>query len=60
MVQDDATALVWDNWGAEWRDTYVLDQDNVVIEIFNLTDYDLSDDTNYLALKTILVEAAGG
>lgn len=59
-VQDDAGALVWDTWGAAWRDTWVLDADNVEVEIFNLTTYDLSDPTNYAALYDIFVEAAGG
>lgn len=59
-TQDDASALVWDTWGAEYRDTWVLDADNVEVEIFNLTTYDLSDSTNYAALYDIFVEAAGG
>ena len=60
IVQDDDIAAVWTNWGVTWRDTWVLDADNVEVEIFNLTDYGLEDETNYQALYTIFVQAAGG
>lgn len=57
-LQDDATALVWDTWGATWRDVIILDGDNEVVEVFNLTTYDLGDSANYDALKAKLVAAA--
>ena len=57
VVQDDAVANVWTNWGATWRDVYVLDPDNRVTEVFNLTTYDLSDAANYEALYGLFVDA---
>ncbi len=60
VVQDDATAQVWVNWEATWRDVYVLDGDNEVYAVFNLTSYGLDDSANYEALKALFVEAAGG
>lgn len=57
MVQDDAVANVWTNWGATWRDVYVLDPDNVVHSVYNLTTYNLSDPANYEALYDLFVDA---
>ena len=57
ILQDDATALVWQGWGAEWRDVYVLGPQNQVTAVYNLTIYDLSDPLNYDELKALLVEA---
>lgn len=58
ILQDDATADVWNQWGAVWRDVYVLDADNEVYAVYNLTTYDLSDPANYQALYDLFVEAA--
>ena len=58
VVQDDATAQVWTNWVAEWRDVYVLDANNEVYAVFNLTTYTLSDEANYQALYDLFVAAA--
>ena len=58
VVQDDATQQVWTNWVAEWRDVYVLDADNEVYAVFNLTTYTLSDETNYQALYDLFVAAS--
>ena len=53
-------ALVWDSWAATWRDTWVLDADNVAFGVYNLTEHDLSDPDEYQGLYDLLVEAAGG
>jgi len=37
----------------------VLDGDNVVYDVFNLTTYDLADTASYDALKQLLIDAAG-
>lgn len=60
ILQDDYTANVWTNWGAEWRDVYVLDGNNEVYAVFNLTTYSLAEPENYEALYALFVEAAGG
>ena len=60
VVQDDDVALVWDTWGATWRDTWIVDADNVEVDIYNLTTYDLSDSANYDTLYALFVAAAGG
>ncbi len=57
VVQDDATANVWLNWGAVWRDVYVLDRSNHVTAVYNLTDHSLSDPANYAELYDLFVAA---
>lgn len=59
LVQDDAETDVWGAWGAEWRDVYVLDRENRVVAVFNLTSHDLSDSANYTALYELFVAAGG-
>lgn len=58
ILQDDTTNDVWNNWGATWRDVYVLDGDNHVYAVFNLTTYSLADSANYAALYDLFVDAA--
>jgi hypothetical protein len=58
FLQDDATALVWDSWHATWRDVIIVDGDNEVVTVYNLTEHNLSDAANYAELKALLVDAA--
>jgi hypothetical protein len=58
ILQDDTTADVWNQWGATWRDVYVLDGDNEIYAIYNLTSHDLSDPANYAELYDLFVAAA--
>ena len=57
-LQDVPDQDVWTSWHVTWRDVIVLDQENRVVNIFNLTDHDLADSTNYATLRSILLEAA--
>lgn len=59
ILQDDETAQVWTNWGAEWRDVYVLNADNEVHAVYNLTDHPLSEAANYAELYDLFLEAGG-
>lgn len=56
-LQDDTTANVWTNWGVTYRDVYVVDENNEVSAVFNLTTYDLSQSANYQALYDLFVAA---
>ena len=58
-LQDTDVANVWTSWQVNWRDVIVLDGENKVVRIYNLSDYDLSVPANYNALRTILIDAAG-
>ena len=57
MVQDNDSDLIWQNWGGNWRDVMILDANNELVGQFNLTDFNLSDSTNYDTLKNMLIEA---
>jgi hypothetical protein len=59
LLQDTAAAKVWESWHVTYRDVFVLDPDNHVITVYNLTEHDLSNPDNYATLKGILRDAAG-
>ena len=60
MVNDNETDLIWEAWEGEWRDFFVLDQENRVVLKYNLTLHNLALPENYETLKMTLVETAGG
>ncbi len=57
-LQDTSDADVWNAWAVTYRDVIILDQDNRVYDVFNVTTYDLSDTSSYEALKQIFIDAA--
>lgn len=57
-LQDLPRTNVWHLWQVTWRDVIVLDADNRVIQVYNLTDHDLADPANYATLRGILIGAA--
>lgn len=57
VVQDDLVANAWTNWGAVWRDLYILDRTNHVTAVYNLTTYNLGDPANYAAAYDLFVAA---
>lgn len=59
LLQDVDAAKVWESWQVTYRDVFVLDEENKVVTIYNLTAHDLADSVNYGTLKTILRQTAG-
>ena len=57
-LQDNPTQNAWGNWHVNWRDVVVLDGENHVIAVYNLTSYNLADPANYTYLRDLLVQAA--
>ena len=57
VVQDSDRVRVWRAWEADWRDVYVLDRENAVSAVYNLTDNDLADPANQDALVELFVAA---
>ncbi len=53
-LQDVAGVDVWDSWTVTYRDVIVLDADNVVVDVYNLTDNDLADPVAYQAMSELL------
>jgi hypothetical protein len=58
-LQDVAAVNVWAVWAVTYRDVIVLDADNEVLFIDNLTGHDLQNPAHYEALKAALAAAAG-
>ena len=59
-IQDDPSRRVGDIWSVTYRDVIILDANNVVVAIYNLTAHDLVLTANYAELKALLISAAGG
>ena len=59
-LQETASNLVWVPWAVTNRDVIILDRNNRQIGIYNLTEHDLSQATNFAELKGLLQAAAAG
>ena len=54
-----AAASAWRLWHVTERDLVILDKDNKVVRVYNLTEHDLRNAGNYTELRAILLGAAG-
>ena len=57
-LQDTEDAAVWANWGAEWRDVWILDTQGRLYAMYNLNDNDLGDSEDYDEMMDLVLEAA--
>jgi hypothetical protein len=57
-LQDTAEQNVWNNWQVTYRDVRILDSQNQLFGVYNLTANDLANPTNYATLKQMFLEAA--
>ena len=60
LLQDTVGVDAWGSWQVTWRDVVILDENNEVVSVYNLTTYNLADTVNYDELKARLVAAASG
>ncbi len=58
LLQDDVASDVWGLWSVAYRDVYVLDPQNRLFAIYNLTSHDLADPANYQSLRDLIAAAA--
>ena len=58
-LQEDESNNVWDQWAVNYRDVVILDADNRIFAIYNVTDHNLSQPDGYAGLRAILLAAAG-
>lgn len=58
MVNDSTTDEIWIQWESQWRDFYILNKQNELLEVYNLTQHNLNDPINYQELKQKLILAA--
>ena len=57
-LQDTASEDAWGKWQVSYRDVVILDPDGYRVGVYNLTEHDLADPTNYVELEKLLVDAA--
>jgi hypothetical protein len=60
-LQDTVDVKAEEAWNPVYRDVIILDENNVPIGVYNLTEHNLAeqDKANYEELKNILRNAAG-
>lgn len=58
-LQDVAEVDVWTSWAVTYRDVRILDTENRLIGVYNLTEHNLGEPANYAELKAMLTAAAG-
>lgn len=58
-LQDVFRDPVWTAWAPTYRDVVILDAQNRVAAVFNLTEHDLQTQGEYDALKALLLSVAG-
>lgn len=59
-LQDTSQANVWNNWAVVYRDVRILDAQNRLVGVYNLTANDLGIAANREALKNMFLQAAQG
>ena len=57
-LQDFPAVDVWTAWAVTYRDVIILDEDNVVVGVYNLTTNDLGVPANYDVLRSMMISAA--
>ena len=57
-LQDTVQDAVWDHWGVTWRDVRILDSQNRLHAVYNLTVHDLALEANRSDLKVLFLSAA--
>jgi hypothetical protein len=57
-LQDDELHRVWDSWGPDYRDVYILNTKTLWMDKINLTNNDMALEKNRDKLKAKLLAAA--
>ena len=58
MVQDSNSLGIWSDWGAVWRDVYILNENNELVMVYNLTQHNLGNSSNYNTLMSHFIDIA--
>lgn len=56
-LQETASDPIWDLWHVTYRDVIIVDANNEIRAVYNLTEHSLSNSANFGALKELLVRA---
>lgn len=57
-LQETSAEPVWQDWGITYRDVVILDGENRVVAIYNVTQHDLQNPTNFAELRGLFETAA--
>jgi hypothetical protein len=57
-LQDTDDQDVWGRWGVTWRDVWIVDTENELLQVYHLTRNDLGDPATFAELKWLLEDAA--
>ncbi len=57
LLQDTAEVDAWSQWDPVYRDVVILNGDNEVVGVYNLTTNNLGVPANYEALTQLLIDA---
>ena len=57
-LQEMRADSLWRKWDAGHRDVVVLDAENVPVAVFNLSRHNLRDQSEYDALRSLLLQTA--
>ena len=57
-LQDVAGVDMWTTWDVGYRDVWILDRENRLLTIYNLTEHDLNQPANFEELRLLLLDAA--
>ena len=55
-LQDTGADGMWQTWGVAYRDVYIVDGDGTLLDVYNLTTYNLA--VHYDGLKELLSDYA--
>jgi hypothetical protein len=58
MLQDTANADVWSSWDVVWRDVRILDRENNLQDVYNLTQNSLGVPANYTTMQNMFLDVA--
>jgi hypothetical protein len=56
-LQDTGLVDAWTQWNVTYRDVILLDEENRIIGVYNLTSHDLQVPENYDTLKQMILDA---
>lgn len=57
-LQDTSAQNAWARWAPTYRDVVIVDAQNQKVDVFNVTEHDLADASNFATLKQKLLDAA--
>lgn len=57
-LQETSAEPAWQTWGVTYRDVIILDDENRVFAIYNVTQHDLQNPTNFVELRGLFEAAA--